>query len=117
MGKLVDIPLLFKVGNDVFSVPYRPVMTLKFNFSLTAPGVDGFIEKAGPNQCISHLSTAQGQDVMHGIGGVFCHPKCFHIREPGIHFGWSLTARRELKLHVDPIDTEFLTGFGDLMAR
>ncbi|MNI27713.1 hypothetical protein D3C73_814620 [compost metagenome] len=116
MDVLVEIALLLEVIDDVGVIPARPVVALELDLDLVAPGLDGFIQIGRPLQRIPYLGTAQGQDVVHGVGGVLRHPQRLVLREPGVHLGGCFGARGHLEDHLDAVDVELFTRLGDQLG-
>ncbi len=114
---LVQITLLDQVVMDLLLAPHRPVVRLKLHFRAISKQINRFIDVVGPFPGISHLRTAQGQNIVHGVGGVLGHPHGFELRQVGIHFYRSLGARRQLHDHFNAIHHQFFTRPGHRTRR
>ena len=89
------------------------MVALELDLGLVAPGLDGLVEVAGPLEGIAHLGAAQGEDVVHGVGGVLGHPECLAVREPGVHLGRRFGAWGHLEDHPYAVQGNLFPGLGD----
>jgi hypothetical protein len=76
--------------------------------------LDRFRDVARPVPSVPYLSTAQGEQVMEIMCGVFRHAQCPSVWEEEVHLRGRLGPGRDLEDHPDTVQDLLLAGVSDV---
>ena len=81
------------------------------------PQREGLGDVVRPGMGVSNHGSADGEDVMQSVGGVLGHTEGVAVGEVEVHFRRCLRAWSHLEHNAHAIDSQLLTGMGDVKRR
>ncbi len=110
----VEVALGGEEGDGVVEAPGGPVVGGEGDVVPVPEELDRLVEVAGPDPGVAHDRAAQGQDVVHVVGGVLRQAQGPQVGEEEVHLGGGFGAGGELEDDADAVDRLLLTRAGDV---
>jgi AcrR family transcriptional regulator len=104
VDEFVEVALFLQQVDHARLARDRPVMLRDHDFGPVAEGFQRFVDVARPEITVPHLRTADGVEIMHGVGDVFRHVEQAELREVQQHLRRRLRPRHELEGDFDAVD-------------
>ncbi len=110
---LVEIALVREGPGHARPAPRGPVVLRDEHVAVGAEALERVAEMRRPGARVAHLGAAEGQQVVHRLGGVLGQIQHPLLRQEEVQFGWRLGVGRELEHHRHAVDDARLEGLGD----